>query len=282
MDMPMQNSSEMSNSSSIADSSDSGPLSAIGLDLTNETTAFDYLGEILDDTDLQAVDNRYATYFWYGIIVAIAISVFFNALRQWKATLRYLSSSHRSEISVLIVIRRLRAAAKNRPHPAQFSNIITKSVGSVTTAFRRATYPQITPNHIASMMKFPPIGTVVMLLVYLSFIMALEFVNNNVEGDQYYQALSLRAAWLTVAQIPLIVLLAGKNNIIGLLVGVSYERLNVLHRWVSRCLFLTVTMHFGFQSFGWNRLGLMQLEWHTDSCPPSGEHMSSASLLLRG
>ena len=280
--MPMQNSSDMSNSSSIVDSSDSAPLSAIGLNLTNETTAFDYLGEILDDTDLQVIDNRYATYFWYGIIVAIVISVFFNALRQWKATLRYLSFPHPSEIAILIVIHRLRDATKNRPYPAQFSNILTKSVGNVTTAVRRVTYPQITPGHITPMMKFPPIGTVVMLLTYLGFIMALEFVNNNVEGDQYYQALSLRAAWLTVAQIPLIVLLAGKNNIIGLLVGVSYERLNILHRWVSRCLFLTATMHFGYQSFGWNRLGLMQLEWNTDSCPPSGEHISTPSLLLRG
>ena len=84
-------SSSTSNMSSMSNSSDSGPLSAIGLDLTNETTAFDYLGEILDDTDLQVIDNRYATYFWYGIIVVIVIAVILNAFRQWKVITRYLS-----------------------------------------------------------------------------------------------------------------------------------------------------------------------------------------------
>ena len=279
--MPMQNSSDMSNSSSMSDSSDSAPLSAIGLNLTNETTAFDYLGEILDDTDLQVIDNRYGTYFWYGIIVAITIAVIFNAFQRWKATIRYMSFYDSSRAIVLIKLCRMRAAARNRPHPNQFSNAIIKSISSITTVVRRISYPQISLGRFDSLVKFPSIGIIMMLLGYLGFILALEFINNNVEGDQYYQALGLRAAWLTVAQIPLIVLLAGKNNIIGFLTGVSFERLNVLHRWVSRCLFMTATMHFGYQSFGWNRLGLMQLEWNTDTCPPTGEQLSSASSLWR-
>ena len=159
----------------------------------------------------------------------------------------------------------------NQPHPVQFSNVFTQSIGNIITIIRRISYPQISPSRIASLMQLPPFGIIVTLLAYLSFVLALEFINNDVEGDQYYQALGLRAAWLTVAQIPLIVLLAGKNNIIGFLIGVSYDRLNVLHRWASRCLFLTATMHFGYQSFGWSRLGLMTLEWNTDTCPPAGE-----------
>jgi len=69
---------------------------------------------------------------------------------------------------------------------------------------------------------------------------------------------------------PLLILLAGKMNIIGLLTGASYERLNVYHRWVARGLLMLASMHFGFQSHGWNLYGLMRLEWDTDTCPPTG------------
>lgn len=100
--------------------------------------------------------------------------------------------------------------------------------------------------------------------------MILEFANNDYPGAQHYQAYGLRAAWLAVAQVPLIILLSGKRNLIGLLTGVNYQKLNVLHRWVARGFLVLATMHFGFQSTGWNEYGLMQLEWRTDTCPPTG------------
>jgi len=121
------------------------------------------------------------------------------------------------------------------------------------------------------MIKIPPFGIIIMLLTYLGFILALEFINVHVDGDQGYEALGLRATWLSMAQMPLLILLAGKNNLIGYMTGLSYERLNVMHRWVARCLLLTATFHFAYQSYGWNRLGLMQLEWASDSCTPTGE-----------
>ena len=73
-----------------------------------------------------------------------------------------------------------------------------------------------------------------------------------------------------MAQLPLVVLLANKRNFVGFVTAVGYERLNVLHRWSSRGLLLTATFHFGFQNTGWIRLGLMKMEWTTDSCPPTG------------
>lgn len=100
--------------------------------------------------------------------------------------------------------------------------------------------------------------------------LTLEFINNDVPGAQHYTALGLRAGWLALAQVPLLILLAGKNNLIGFVTGVSYERLNVLHRWVSRVLLVLATLHFGYQNYGWNEYGLIQLEWSTDTCPPTG------------
>lgn len=137
---------------------------------------------------------------------------------------------------------------------------------------REATYLQFTPTARARLFSIPPVGTILLLLTYLGFVLALEFINNSLPlyGAQYWQALGVRAAWLAVSQVPLLILLVGKNNLIGLATEVSYERLNVLHRWVARMLLLLATFHFGFQSYGWSKYGVMKLEWATDTCPPTG------------
>ena len=136
--------------------------------------------------------------------------------------------------------------------------------------FREVSYAQFTPARQGFWIKCPPLGTVSLLLAYLGFVLALEFGNNNVPGAQHYQALGVRAAWLAVAQVPLLILLAGKNNLIGFITGTSYERLNILHRWTSRVLLLLATLHIGYQNYGWNLYGLRQMEWNTDNCPPTG------------
>ena len=107
-------------------------------------------------------------------------------------------------------------------------------------------------------------------MTYFGFLLFLEFTNNGFAGAQHHQALGVRAGWLAVSQLPLQVLLAAKTNIIGFLTGTSYERLNVYHRWVARGFLMLTSMHFGFQSIGWNHYGLMQMEWNTDTCPPTG------------
>jgi ferric-chelate reductase len=139
-----------------------------------------------------------------------------------------------------------------------------------TAAFRKLTYPQVTPVRSAFWLKIPPFGTIILLLGYLGFILALEYINNSVPGAQHYAALGIRPGWLAIAQMPLLILLAGKNNLIGLVTGVSYERLNILHHWVARGILLMATLHIGYQTYGWNLYGLRQLEWSTDICITTG------------
>ena len=109
-----------------------------------------------------------------------------------------------------------------------------------------------------------------LLLTYLGFIMGLEYYHDFVPGAQHYQAFSLRAAWVTLAQLPLLLLLAGKNNLIGLVTGIAYERLNVFHRWVGRAIWLTATLHWAYQQHGWDLYGLTAMEKATDVCYPTG------------
>lgn len=143
---------------------------------------------------------------------------------------------------------------------------------------RESTYLQLTPEKLSFWVKIPPLGNVYIIIAYFSFLLGLQFNNNNVAGAQHYAALSIRAAWLAIAQLPLIVLLAGKRNIVGLVTGISYERLHVYHRWTARGMLLFATLHMGFQNYGWSQFGLRSLEWSTDACPPTG--MAAYALLL--
>lgn len=52
-----------------------------------------------------------------------------------------------------------------------------------------------------------------------------------------------RAGWVAMSQIPVSVALAGKNSLIGLLVGKGYEKLNYIHRWVGQLMFIGILFH---------------------------------------
>ena len=179
---------------------------------------------------------------------------------------------------MLMLNNSLRNAKRNSERETQAPNVIKKFIWFIKAFSHNVTYPQFTPTMLGSYLKIPPLGTVLLLLLYLGFVLALEFINNDVQGAQHYTALGIRASWLGIAQIPLLILLAGKNNLIGMVTRTSYERLNVLHRWVARTLLLLITLHFGYQSYGWNQYGLVQLEWSTDTCPPTG--IAAYALLL--
>lgn len=174
-------------------------------------------------------------------------------------------------------LNRLRDAIPSKSVPVKnFKN--TGIIGSVVGLVRKLSYPQRSPIHHPHWFKVPPFGTILLALAYLCFILGLEYTNQNVPGEQHNQAIGVRAGWLTITQIPLLILLSGKVNLIGLLSGVSYERLNVLHRWVARTMLLTATLHMGYQQALWNKLGLLQLEWSIDTCPPTGLCRSSSAL----
>ncbi|RAL63786.1 hypothetical protein DID88_003431 [Monilinia fructigena] len=217
--------------------SDGSALNDTGLNFSNMTQAAEFLGEILDDSIFQIEGNAAARNFWYGACAVIAIAAFFNFAQKVTA------------------FSRLRSAASNRPHPASPSNFLTISLAT---------------NGIAANFKIPPMGTIILLVAYLVWVIILEFANNNVPGAQHFTSLGVRASWLAVAQVPLLILLAGKNSPLGLVTGVSYERLNVFHRWTSRVLLFLITLHVIFLHLSWNAYELGPLEYATDSCVPTG------------
>ncbi|KAJ6126329.1 hypothetical protein N7523_001941 [Penicillium sp. IBT 18751x] len=107
----------------------------------------------------------------------------------------------------------------------------------ITSVTRRLTYLQLTPASSAFWFKIPSLGIIYIILAYILFILLLQFVDYGVMGPTRWTFVGVRAGWLAIAQIPLIVLLVGKHSLIG----------------------------------GWSRYsGLQSLEWATDDTFRSG------------
>ncbi|KAG8216185.1 ferric reductase like transmembrane component-domain-containing protein [Butyriboletus roseoflavus] len=64
-----------------------------------------------------------------------------------------------------------------------------------------------------------------------------------------------RSGWVTASQLPFIYILAAKNNVIGMLVGVGYEKLNYLHRLVGRFVVLAANVHAIGYIYKWSIAG---------------------------
>ena len=106
----------------------------------------------------------------------------------------------------------------------------------------------------------PPLGPSLVILTYWIVITLFLTVGSVVHDAYYWERVGFRAAWVSVTQVPFIYLLAGKVNIGGFLLGSSYMDLNWLHRWVSRTLFVTVTIHGSFFLREWIQADFVRLE----------------------
>ena len=116
----------------------------------------------------------------------------------------------------------------------------------------------------------PTLGRTTMILGELTLVMVLCFARLDPTNQWQWEDIAYRTGFIAAAQLPLVILLAGKNNIIGILVGSSYEKLNWLHRWVSRILFLTVTIHMGFWFRSWARYDYIMVKLNTDPITQRG------------
>ena len=106
----------------------------------------------------------------------------------------------------------------------------------------------------------PPLGPSLVILIYWIIITLFLTAGSIVHDAYYWERVGFRAAWVSVTQVPLIFLLAGKVNVGSFFLGSSYMDWNWLHRWVSRTLFVTVTIHGSFFLREWIRADFVRLE----------------------
>ena len=103
-----------------------------------------------------------------------------------------------------------------------------------------------------------------LVLAELVLVLVLCFYKLDPSDQWQWEDVGYRTGFIAAAQLPLVILLAGKNNIVGWLTGVGYEKLNWLHRWVARILFLNVTIHMGFWFTDWARYDYIKVKLATD------------------
>ncbi|KAI0091940.1 ferric reductase NAD binding domain-containing protein [Irpex rosettiformis] len=102
---------------------------------------------------------------------------------------------------------------------------------------------------------------------YIAIMLVLCFIDTEDLNKFFWED---RAAHLASCQLPLIVALAGKNNILSFFTGVSHEKLNILHRASARTCLVFIWIHaltraaaglpqkFDF-THGWMRWGAVGL-----------------------
>lgn len=136
-----------------------------------------------------------------------------------------------------------------------------QSYATATAILREMSYPELhLKSRYMSWLSPPPLGRVLFICCYWAVIMYM-LLNSAVVDDAYYwERIGFRGAWVSVTQVPLVYLLASKSSLIGFLAGISHEKLNWLHRWVSRTLLLTVTVHGSFFMAEWVRADFVELE----------------------
>jgi NAD(P)H-flavin reductase len=151
--------------------------------------------------------------------------------------------------------------------PSRPGNILLQAYDTVMAICREMAYPQIywMSGAVSRYFNPPALGRCILLLAYWIFILTALWSNTILTpSSQNYaykwEIVGFRAAWVSVTQLPLIYCLGGKINVISLITGVSYERLNWLHRWIARTLFLTVIVHWSFFLREWWIADFVKLE----------------------
>ena len=154
-----------------------------------------------------------------------------------------------------------RCRTRNVKYPTRPNNFLEQAYATGMAILREMSYPQfLLKNRWFTWLSPPRLGRVLFLTCYWSVIVCL-MTNKAVVHDAYYwERIGFRNAGVSVTQVPLVYLLASKSSLVCSIVGSSHERLNWLHRWVSRTLLLTVTVHGGFFMAEWVRADFVKLE----------------------
>ncbi|KAI1169809.1 ferric reductase like transmembrane component-domain-containing protein [Nemania sp. FL0916] len=161
-------------------------------------------------------------------------------------------------------IRLRRSKLVSVQYPTRPSNRFQQTWATLTAVVREMSYPQLyIPTRYLSWMTPPPLGRVLVLLVYWAVIIYMMVHGAIIQDVYFWERIGYRNAWVTVTQVPLLYLLATKTNMIGYIIGTSHDRLNWLHRWVARTMFVTATVH-GFHFWAeWVHYDIVQDELET-------------------
>lgn len=107
-----------------------------------------------------------------------------------------------------------------------------------------------------------PVSTLGRMLAMVSYITIMFFllilVDAPILSQHFLDDVAFRAAWVTLTQIPLVYLLASKRGPISFFAGISYERINWIHRLIGPGLLLSATLHMGIMKSSISTSAILQ------------------------
>lgn len=129
-------------------------------------------------------------------------------------------------------------------HATRPDGRVSQAWATATAIIREMSYPQYYISKVGLRWATPlPLGRILVLLCYWAMIIYMMAWNAVMKDAFFWERIGYRNAWVTLMQLPMIFLLSMKFNVVGFLIGSSHERLNWLHRWVARTMFVTATVH---------------------------------------
>ncbi|KAF7360100.1 Ferric/cupric reductase transmembrane component 1 [Mycena venus] len=164
----------------------------------------------------------YPKYVWYSLASFIAL------ISVCHFTIKFVSWLHSRTRTVKPATRGPRSL---RRIPAVVLNVVRNVVFRITVSFGRSYTLNLTELFLGC--------------AYIAFLFTWAFINTtNLEGvyisPQYY---ANRAGLIAATQLPFLIALGMKNNILTLLTGISFDKLNILHRIAARTLCVLLWTH---------------------------------------
>jgi hypothetical protein len=136
----------------------------------------------------------------------------------------------------IICFKRI-TSSKSTPAAAKPKTIFFKAQATLSAILREYSNYSVTFTVQGKRFHLPTAGPFTLLAGYLALIVGCSFYALDPEDLLEWEDLGYRTGFIAVSQVSLIILLAGKRNILGFITGMGYERLAVWHRWVSSLLF---------------------------------------------
>ncbi|KAM5540374.1 hypothetical protein V8D89_005832 [Ganoderma adspersum] len=168
-------------------------------------------------------------YIWYGILCLIGLAMVANAL--------YLGWAARCRSQAPCELESTTIATRRRSGRLSYRRVLQAILAASRIFAFRLRIPYV------DMMLVEVVFTVFWMGGCLAYIFA--------PTDDILHPLNLQprywgnsAARVAAIQLPLVVALSMKNNPITCFTGVGHEKLNMLHRVISRCILFFVWLHF--------------------------------------
>ncbi|PHH81505.1 hypothetical protein CDD82_607 [Ophiocordyceps australis] len=165
-------------------------------------------------------------------------------------------------VNYLGIRKRLRACKTTNSSQATVPNgRLSQAWATVTAVVRELSLPQIAITKRGFAWLTPPsLGRSLILLAYWATVIYMMTWKAVIHDVYFWERVGYRGAWVSIAQLPFIFLLAMKTSLLGWLVGSSHERLSWLHRWAARTLLITATVHGFYFWTEWARADFVSYE----------------------